>query len=288
MKKYLALLLVGIMVFSLVACNNNTAANEPKEGNTPAENVAETTEESGANKLAMIKESGKLVMGTNANYPPFEFHKQVDGKDQILGFDILLAQEIAKDLGVEVEIQDMEFSAVLAAMDTGIIDVGIAGINRTEEREKTMDFSDVYFESSYTVLVKKDDLGKFNEPEKLTAENARIGVQTATVQEGMANDIEGVEVISIAKTPDLVSQLKSGYIDAILTENTVADMYAAENEDLVSDPDGKFVGEAGAVIAVPKGQGELLAEINKTIQKLKAEGKLDEFYQQGIDIAISK
>lgn len=288
MKKYLALLLVGIMVFSLVACNNNTAANEPKEGNTPAENVAETTEESGANKLAMIKESGKLVMGTNANYPPFEFHKQVDGKDQILGFDILLAQEIAKDLGVELEIQDMEFSAVLAAMDTGIIDVGIAGINRTEEREKTMDFSDVYFESSYTVLVKKDDLGKFNEPEKLTAENARIGVQTATVQEGMANDIEGVEVISIAKTPDLVSQLKSGYIDAILTENTVADMYAAENEDLVSDPDGKFVGEAGAVISVPKGQGELLAEINKTIQKLKAEGKLDEFYQQGIDLAISK
>lgn len=173
-------------------------------------------------------------------------------------------------------------------MDTGIVDVGIEGINKTAEREQTMDFSDVYFESTYTVLVKDEDIGMFNTPAKLTEAGARVGVQTATVQEGMAQEIEGIEIVSIAKTPDLVSQLKSGYIDAILTENTVADMYSAENEDLASDPDGKFEGDAGACIAVPKGESELLAEINKTIQKLKDEGKLEDFYQQGIEQAISE
>lgn len=284
MKKYLALILAGILVLGLVACNNNADSNE---GNTPAENSTETTETSGNSKLAMIKESGKLVMGTDANYPPFDFHKMIDGKDQIVGFDILLGEAIAEDLGVELEIQDMQFAAVLAAMETGILDVGIGAISKTEERAKTMDFSDIYFESSHSILVRKEDVGKYSNPEKLTAENARVGVQTATIQEEAVSDIEGIEIISLASVPDLVSQLKSGYIDAMLLENTVADMYAAANDDLAPDHSGEFPGESGIAVAVPKGQEDLLAEINKTIQKLKENGKIDEFYEKGIELSIT-
>lgn len=287
MKKYLALILVGILVLGLVACNNNAASNEPKETNTSSENTAETKVASGTSKLAMIKESGKLVMGTDANYPPFDFHKMIDGKDQIVGFDILLGEAIAEDLGVELEIQDMQFAAVLAAMETGILDVGIGAISKTEERAKTMDFSDIYFESSHSILVKKDDVGKYSNPEKLSAEKARVGVQTATIQEEAVSGIEGIEIVSITSVPDLVSQLKSGYIDAMLLENTVADMYAAANDDLAPDHSGEFPGESGIAVAIPKGNEDLVAEINKTIQKLKAEGKIEEFYQKGIELSIT-
>lgn len=145
-----------------------------------------------------------------------------------------------------------------------------------------MDFSDVYYESIYTVLVLDEDLGKYNTPEKMSEAGITVGVQTATVQENIANEIENINIVSLAKTPDLVLQLKSGLIDAILTENTVADLYELENEELASDPDGDFEGESGASIAVKKGDQELLEVINKVINNLKEEGKIDQFYEEAL------
>lgn len=294
MKKYLALLLAGLMIFSLVACGKQEAKTEElaaetteKVEETPVEEAKEVEEY--ANKLEAIKATGKLIMGTNAGYPPFEFHKMIDGEDKILGFDIFIAEELAKDLGVELEIQDIEFSAVLAGMETGLVDVGIAGITKTAEREKSMDFSDIYYTSQYTTLVKAGDEGKYCSPEKMTEAKARVGVQTATVQEALAETIEGIEIISIAKTPDLVSQLKSGYIDAMLTEQSVADLYAAQNEDLASDQEPEFEKSGlGAAIAVQKGQVELVEEINKTIKRLQDEGLMEEFYQKALEIAAQE
>ncbi|MDU1177814.1 MAG: transporter substrate-binding domain-containing protein, partial [Peptoniphilus harei] len=110
-------------------------------------------------RLDEIKKSGKIVMGCNANYPPFEFHKNIDGKDEILGLDVFIGKEIAKDLGVELEISDMEFSSVLASLDTGVIDLAISGVSKTPEREKSMAFSEVYYEPKNYLLVNKENLG---------------------------------------------------------------------------------------------------------------------------------
>lgn len=274
MKKILAIGLVFLL--ALVGCNNETQSIENQEAETQVE-VSENSQ-----TLQKIKNSGQLIMGTNANYPPFEFHKVVDGEDKILGFDISIANEIADELGVELVIEDMDFSAVLQGVQSGIIDVGIAGINNTPERLEVMDFSDVYYESIYTVLVLDEDLGKYNTPEKMSEAGITVGVQTATVQENIANEIENINIVSLAKTPDLVLQLKSGLIDAILTENTVADLYELENEELASDPDGDFEGESGASIAVKKGDQELLEVINKVINNLKEEGKIDQFYEEAL------
>lgn len=126
MKKILAIGLVFLL--ALVGCNNETQSIENQEAETQVE-VSENSQ-----TLQKIKNSGQLIMGTNANYPPFEFHKVVDGEDKILGFDISIANEIADELGVELVIEDMDFSAVLQGVQSGIIDVGIAGINNTPER----------------------------------------------------------------------------------------------------------------------------------------------------------
>lgn len=289
MKKLLSLTLVLMLILSLAACGNTATETAPAETTeTATEAPAETTTEETTvkNKLEQIQESGKLIMGTNANYPPFEFHTMVDGQDVIAGFDIQIANEIAKDMGVELEVQDIEFSAVLAGVETGLIDVGIAGINPTPARDEVMDFSDVYFESYYTVLVKKEDIGKYTTQEAL--KGATIGVQTATVQEELANAVADATIVSLPKTPDLVLQLKSGMIDAIITENTVADTYAAENEDLAAEPDLEFEGASGgAAVAMKNDEPELQAQINSTLKRLMDSGDIEKFYNEAIELANS-
>ncbi len=277
MKKLIAILLTLTLLITLSACGNTGTSTQPET--KPVETTAK-------NKLEQIKESGKLIMGTNANYPPFEFHTMVDGKDTIAGFDIEIAKEIAKDMGVELEIQDIEFSAVLAGVETGLIDVGIAGINPTPARDEVMDFSDIYFESYYTVLVKKENIGKYTTQESL--EGTTIGVQTATVQEELANAVKDATIVSLPKTPDLVLQLKSGMIDAIITENTVADTYAAENEDLGAEPDLEFEGASGgAAVAFKDGEVEMKEQINSTLKRLIDSGQIEKFYQEAIELANS-
>ncbi len=283
MKKLLTIIIGLVLVFGLVACNNETK-NESTD-TTTEENTNTNTETSQKNKLDQIKESGQFVIGLNANYPPFEFHQIVDGQDEILGFDILFAEEIAKELGAELVIEDMEFSAVLTSIETGIVDAGISNITATEERAEIMDFSQQYFETKYVSLVNAQDAGLYNTPEKISEANVRVGVQTGTVQENIANEIEGATVVSLAKTPDLILQLKSGLVDVLILENVVADLYAVENEDLHSDTDAEFESAAGASVAVRKGEEELLEVINTVIDRLKEEGKIEEMYEQSLEQA---
>ncbi len=292
MKKLVSLLLVMCMSISLVACGggdkkDNAAANT---GTNAATNAATTNEKeteetaSGENKLEQIKATGKLVIGLNADFPPFEFHKMIDGQDTITGFDILLGQEIAKDLGVELEIQDIEFASVLANVETGLIDLGLSGITATEERKQAMDFSETYFTPANTILVAKENLGKFTTPESLVDLN--VGVQTATIQEDIATELGVKNVMSVAKIPDLVIQLNSGTLDAIILEEIIAQSYAYQNENLAVEKDIKFdVVETGSAVATKKGETELIAEVNKTIKRLKDEGKLDTMLQEMIELA---
>ena len=167
MKRLIAILLTLTLLLSLSACGNTSADTKPAD-TKPTETTAETKTETPAEttkktKLDTVKESGKLIVGTTADYPPYEFHAMIDGKDTIVGFDMALAADIAKHLGVELEIQDMEFSAVLSGVETGLIDVGIAGIKSTAERDKTMDFSKIYRNSknNYSATAKEREEGMY-------------------------------------------------------------------------------------------------------------------------------
>ena len=130
LKKVIAVGIMGVMALGLAGCGSST-----KDTSNNSEDSKVTTDaKDGGISLEEVKKKGKLVVGTSADYPPYEFHKEIDGKDTIVGFDIDIAKEIAKDMGVEVEIKDMDFDGLLVASQAGKVDLVIAGMNPTPER----------------------------------------------------------------------------------------------------------------------------------------------------------
>lgn len=239
---------------------------------------------SGEGKLAEIQDSGKLVLGTSADYPPYEFYAEVDGELQIVGFDIEIAKEIAKDMGVELEIVDMQFDGLLAALVADNIDIIVAGMAATEERKESVDFSTSYYEAEQTMLVREEDYEKFSSISDL--EDHRIGVQMATVQEGIAHEqvANAKEIKSLGKISDLVLELNYGNIDAIILVDTVAMAYAQNNENLVLSQIS-FGKEDGVAAAIAKGHEEFLASVNETLERLIAEGSVDQFIEDAVILA---
>lgn len=267
MKKILSIMIMAVMSISLmVGCGASQAESAP------------------ANKLEAIKAANKLVIGTCADYPPYEFHMIIDGVDTIVGFDMDVAKAVAENLGVELEIKDMNFDAVLAGVGTGMIDIGVAGINPTPEREDAMDFSDVYYKASHTVLVKAENIDKIKTKDDLKGKV--IGAQTGTVQEGVAKEIEGATVKSLGKVTDLILELKTGKIDAVMLEVPVASSYEKQNADLAIPTDIIFEKvEGGSCIITANDETELMAEVNKVIAELLETGKIDEFVANANQLA---
>ena len=235
-------------------------------------------------RLDAIKESGKIVIGCNAYYPPFEFHKNLDGKDEIMGSDIFIGEEIAKDLGVKLEISDMEFSSVLASLDTGIIDMALSGISKTTEREKSILFSKVYYDPKNYFLVNSKDLGKYKDENSI--KDLTIGVQTATTQEEIAKKLNIKNIVSLPKTPDLIAQLDQALIDGIIVEKCVGDNYELSNKNLKMENSFYFEADTdGTAIGLAKDDKELLEAVNKTLDRLEKEGKLEEYYNKALELS---
>ena len=273
MKKIMTLMLaLGLMV-SAAACG----AKEAEAVSEPVETeAAEAGGEEMSEVLKKIKDNGKLVLGTSADYPPFEFHVSVDGKDQIVGFDIDIAKEIAKELGVELEIKDMKFDGLLAALDQGVVDLVIAGMSPTPEREENADFSSIYYTAVQSLVVKTADQASITALSDLSGK--KVGVQKGTIQETLAEEqMKGAEVVALGKITDIVLSLKSGRIDAAIIELPVAEKTVEANEDLSVSTISLDAGSKGKAVALKKGSEDLLAVVNQVIEKLVAEKTIDEF-----------
>lgn len=273
MKKIMTLMLaLGLMV-SAAACGAKEAdaVNEPVETE-----AAESGDEEMSEVLKKIKDNGKLVLGTSADYPPFEFHVSVDGKDQIVGFDIDIAKEIAKELGVELEIKDMKFDGLLAALDQGVVDLVIAGMSPTPEREENADFSSIYYTAVQSLVVKTADQASITSLADLSGK--KVGVQKGTIQETLAEEqMKGAEVVALGKITDIVLSLKSGRIDAAIIELPVAEKTVEANKDLTVSTISLDAGSKGKAVALKKGSEDFLAVVNQVIDKLVSEKTIDEF-----------
>jgi len=251
---------LGIVVL-FTACANSTASN----------NTGETL-----SKIDEIKKAGKIVVGTNAYYPPYEFHKEINGKDEIVGFDIDIAKEIAKNLGVELEIKDMDFDGLLLALNADKIDFVIAGMTPTSERAKSVDFSEVYYKAVHGVVINVDNKEVFSTVEDLNGK--KIGAQKATVQEEVAKaEITDVQLKSLSKIPDLILEVKNNKIDGLVIEKPVAKAYIDKNKDLMLMDITFEDGEGGSAIAIKKGNTDLLHEMNKTLDTLMKDGSIENF-----------
>lgn len=267
LKNIIGIILSLSIVVSLSACAKK---NDEKSSNASA--VKQETE------LDRIKKAGKLVIGTSADYPPYEFHKMINGKDEIVGFDIMIANEIAKDLGVKLEVKDITFNGLLEALKGDKVDFVIAGMNPTPERAKEVDFTNIYYKAVQAVMVRTEDKDKYKSLEDLKGK--KVGVQMGTVQEELANDqIIGAEVKSLGKITDLVLELKNKKVDALVVEFPVATSYADKNKD-ISVSGLKFKDdsqEKGSAIAVQKNSPEFVEALNKVLDKLIQNKSIEKF-----------
>lgn len=272
MKKYLKKITVTLLAVCLLFTVGCTSKESAASGNQSL------------SKLEEIKESGELVIGTSADYPPYEFHIVKDGKDEIVGFDIAIAKEIAKDLGVELVIEDMGFDGLLPALKSDKIDIIIAGMTPTEERKESVDFSKVYYTAVQKALISTDNVDTLKTVDDLTGK--KIGVQKATIQEELAKEqIKDANIEALTSIADLILQLKSNKIDAIIAEGPVADAYASNLEG-IEVANIKFeTGDSGSAIAMNKGNEDLVESINKTLDKLMENNKIEEFVFEAIKLS---
>ena len=248
MKKVLALVLALLMIVSFaVACDK-------KDDKTPTE-----TPDAGTTKLT-------LKMGTNAEFPPYEYYEN----GVIVGIDAEIAKAIADKLGMELEIVDMKFDAILASVQSGGVDMGVAGMTITNERLESVNFSVSYATGVQVVIVKADST--IASPDDLTGK--KIGVQLATTGDIYASDDFGEEnVVKYNKGADAVQALLGGEVEAVIIDNEPAKAFVANNASL-KILDTEYAVEEYA-IAINKNNTELLAKINKAIEELIEDGTID-------------
>lgn len=271
-KKVLVSTLLGIMTMGLVGC-----------GSTDSKETAENKND----LLKTIQEKGKVVVGMSADYAPYEFHYiDESGKDVIGGFDVDIANEIAKKIGVELAIQEMDFDALVAALPAGKIDLVISGMNPTEERAKVVDFSEIYYNSKHGVLVRTEDVDKYKTFSDL--EGAKVGAQLGSTQEQIAkNEIPNADLQLLANVNNLILELKSGKVDAIVMEKPVAEMAVKTNPELAVGEPTYEEKTGGNAVGIAKGNEELLAKVNEVIKELNETGKMDEYILKANELAAS-
>ncbi len=261
-KKILTLLIVASIGLAVVGCGDGAT-------------------------MKRIEKSGKLVVGTSADYAPYEYHAIIDGKDTIIGFDISIANEIAKDLGVQLEIVDSGFDGLLQSLNTDKVDIVISGMNPDDERRKAVDFSKIYYEAKQGVMVRAEDKDKIKSIADLSGK--KVGAQLGTTQEDIAKEqMKDSTLVSLGKIPDLVMELKSKKIDALVVELPVANGYVKNNNDLALSELTVEEESGGSAIAVKKGNEDLLKLIDATIDRLMKDGSIDKFVQEANDKNITE
>lgn len=270
-KKVLALTMAALMAASLTACGGGakeTTAADTTAADTADTTAAEKTEETSAEAAGTEAAGGVLVMATNAEFPPYEYH---DG-GEIVGIDAEIAKAIADELGMELEIEDIAFDSIIPEITSGKADMGLAGMTVTEDRKQSVDFTDTYAKASQKIIVKEDSA--IASPDDLTG--VIVGVQQGTTGDIYVSDLEadGTTVERYNKGFEAVQALSQGKIDAVVIDGEPAKTFVAETEGL-KILEESFTDEEYA-IAVKKGNTELLEKINGALKTLKDNGTLDE------------
>lgn len=297
MKKFLALLLAAVMTMSLLtACGGNDAAqtdaanNETEDAAQPeadeaqpeAEADAAQPEEDVAQPEADAAGSealadGVLTVGTNAEFPPFEY---VDDNGEPDGFDVALIKAISEKLGVQVEVENMEFDSLVASIGNKI-DVAIAGMTVTDERKNSVDFSDSYYDAlQYVIVPEGSEIAAFDDLAGKT-----IGVQLGTTGDFIASDdVDGASVSQYNKAVDAVNDLINGRVDCVIIDKNPALVFEEKFAGQVKALDGaQFDFEVeNYAIALPKGDTALADQINTALQEIKADGTFDKLVEEYI------
>lgn len=256
MKKFVSLLLALLMIASLAACGKK--ANDGKKSS----------------------DSKTLVMGTSADYAPFEFmYKGEDGTMQYGGIDVSVGQYIADSMGKELKVENMSFDYLLPSLVKGDFDIVIAAMEADGDRLKSADFSDPYYtDLPPAILVKASDAASYKTLADFAGKS--VAAQTGTTKLDIVNDqLTGANAVPLALVTDMVNELVNGKVDAIVVDGAVAKQYAETNKDLViADASSELGAAQPYCVAVAKGDPKgLLPAINAAIAKMNEENKLESF-----------
>ncbi len=270
MKKFMAMLLALVMVLSLVACGS-TASTDSTTDDASGDTAEKTT----------------LVVGVSADYAPFEFMYPDESGEMVYGgIDISVAQYVADELGLTLQVENMSFDNLLTSLDKGDFDMVLSAMEATPDRLENADFSDPYYtDVPPAILVKADKADSYKTLADFNGKS--VGAQTATTKLDMVNEMEGVTPVALASVLDLVNELVYDKVDAILVDGGVAEQYAASNPDLVVAAASSELGEAAPYcIAVQKGDPKgLLDGINAAIAKMTSENKIETFIADADSLA---
>ena len=286
MKKIVSLMLALAMVFALCACGS--AASTPAATEAPAANAAEAPAADAAAEDAAPAEGGELIMGTSADYAPFEFMYPDESGEMVYGgIDVFAADYIAQAMGKTLKVENMSFDYLLASLQKGDYDIVMAAMEATDERKNAADFSDPYYtDYPAMILVKADKADSF----KTLADfdGLSVAAQTATTKEQIVTEsMPGANLVSLQNVNDIINQLVNDKIDAAVVDGSVALNFVATNPDLAVASASDELGSAEPYcIAVQKGDPKgLLPAINAAIAQMTAENKIEEFKAQSDELS---
>ena len=272
MKKFVCLLLAALTVFALCACGSSVEKSALQE----------------------IKDSGVLTVALSPDYSPMEFvDSSKTGQEQYVGFEVMLAQFIADELGVKLEIQAMSFDACQTAVSTASVPLSISGFSWTEERAENFELSDYYYagenETEQVLLIRKADADKYKTAEDF--DGVDVGAQNASLQMMMVTEqLPNAKAYTIGDIGVGVLELQSGNIEALAVAVGNAEMIVDSNPDLMVcewEFDVKAEYEANVVL-ITKGETELLEAVNAALQKAYDEGYYGGWYEEAVELAKSE
>lgn len=235
-------------------------------------------------KLKDILDKGQIVLATSPDYPPSEF---VDEQGNVKGSDIMLAQYIANSLGVDLKVETMDFNAVLTAVDTGKVDIGISGFGYKADRAEQFELSHGYQSSSaaahHTLLVPAEKADDYKSLADFSGK--KIDTQANSLQEMYVTDqIPDADLQKVSTLDQAILELQTGKIDAIALDSTTAKNYAETSDGMfvsVYEKNGvefdlsQYADESGNVAAVKKGETSLIDAVNQVIDSLATSGKYE-------------
>ena len=284
-KKTLALAMSALMLLAmLTGCGSSKKDDAPAaDSNTETQEPAADTTSS---KLDQIKANGKLLVGTEAQYAPYEF-KDLDAN--FAGCDMWLAQQIADSLGVELEVVDMSFDGIIPAVKSGQVDIGIAAFTKTPERAEEIDFSDLYETSAQFLVVKTGNADVYSTKEALAGQ--KVGAQKGTIQSQLIQSaLPDSELFELEKYPALALEVQNGNIAGLVVDQAVGESLIATSNGGLEVANFEFTAEEasfGKAAVIAKGNEDLVAAVNEVINKVTADGSYQKAYDEAVELAAS-
>ena len=286
LKKMLLLALSAAMLLTvLTGCGSGETAAPQDEQATEAQAEEQPAAEA-STLLEQIKAKGKLVVGTEAQYAPYEF-KDLDAN--FVGCDMWLAQQIADSLGVELEIVDMSFAGIIPAVQSGQVDLGIAAFTNTPERAEEIDFSNLYETSAQLLIVKTGNADTYSTKEALAGQ--KVGAQKGTIQSQLVQSaLPDSELFELEKYPALALEVQNGNIAGLVVDQAVGESLVANSNGELEVSNFEFSAEEasfGRSVVIAKGNEDLVAAVNEVVNKVTSDGSYQAAYDEAVALAAT-